>query len=280
MITKFYVENAKIGYRQIKKLDLNLKHGLNIISWADNYRLFNLISGIILDALFFQRIKPLDNNEGLSSLVICVDDCELGEDLKYTLTYLDGNILTETLILGKSLIGHVDYDEGELQKGTIYWDTLGSYEMLDPWYTETTAGLLQHTLGGRKIKEALGKYEYVSGEYTDFKISNLFLGGKNMIGEINELLPRFGFDVEIEGDGEHRVGFCSIPGQSSGIPINEQGSGFIHLLNILTKLLYCKENNRTLIIQGYDMHLHPLLKRTLEDYLSGCGVNIIASEKY
>lgn len=279
MITKIILENIKLGKYRIKKVDVNFIAGLNIFKNGDELFIEDLFK-YILDRekewyrlKYLLEIKPLDSND-LSYITMC---CEYeGDILKYSSTYDNGKIFSETLRLGNNLIGNWDYSEDELEKGILYWDTLGGladFKNIPPIDTK----LLCNTLAGKRLVWSFK--DYLTCDFTP-NLSNgaifgkLCYGGKSRIQELNKLYPMLGFDIEIDNNFDVHPG-----GNKYGVPISQEGSGFLHLLEIFTKIMYCKENKLNLIIPGYDETLHPLVINRLEEYLNTCGVNIIASSR-
>ena len=168
----------------------------------------------------------------------------------------------------------LDYTEDELTKGVLYWDTLGGPDNFEN-ISGLDAKLLTNTMAGRRLIQELGSYvlcNFTPDMSLGAIMGRMCYGGKNRIPELNKLYPMFGFDLTIDENFEVH------PGNSKyGISVTQEGSGFHHLLEIFTKLMYCKENNLTLIIPGYDETLHPIIKPRLKEYLESSGVNIISS---
>ncbi len=279
MITKIQLENLDICGWMVNKFDLDISPGLNIIE--PNYcefiiSIFKHIISCCNDwyrrDYLLGKLKPINKNDLIYITLHCTYKDSI---IKYSSTYVDNKIFTETISLDDRLIGYMDYTEETLEKGILYWDTLGglaNFEMI-----KTDAKLLCNTMAGKIITNSIKNYIICdtssSADMSNAAISGrLSYGGKDRIPMLNKLYPILGFDVEI--DGKYLV---HPVGNKMGVPIIQEGSGFHHLLEILPKLMYCKENNLNLIIPLYDATLHYLTIKRFKKFLEGCGVNIIAS---
>ena len=219
------------------------------------------------------NIEPINKDDLIYITLFCTYKDSV---IKYSSTYADNKIFMETITINDILVGQWDYSEDTLEKGIIYWDTfggLGNFEMVN-----IDTKLLCNTLAGKIITESMKDYVICdtsspSPEVSDYLISQkLSYGEKDRIPMLNKLYPILGFDIEI--DNKHLV---HTAGNNLGISIKQQGSGFLHLLEILSKLIYCKEKNLVLIIPYYDSTLHYLVKKAFKELLENFGVNIIAS---
>ena len=268
MITKIYIENIQIGDWYIHEiLDLNFKQGLNILDTNVGKFVRDFINYIQVK-FYMQRdnkafhIKTINKkNPGYITLHCTYKD----EIVKYSSLYDDEKLHSELLTLGNSLITNIDYytEEPTIDTGILYGDTLGKL-----FYTNRDAKLLCGTEAGSIL---LSSFDYIICDFLGIDYD--MIGNTRL--ELNKLLPMFGFDVEIDYDLKirHTVGL-----RDYKLPISLEGNGFLHILEILTKIMYCKENKKSLLIPNYGESLHPLLKENLTNYLSNCGVNIICLE--
>ena len=277
MITKLYLENFTIEKWVVRKIDLNFNSNnvLEIVTPDECSFLIDFFDYIknrswLWLSNFFE-ITANDKND-LSYITIHCDYQD--ETLKYISTYDNGKIFSEIIKLGDNLVAGFDYIENELTKGVLYWDTLGGFENIKN-ISGLDAKLLTNTIAGRILIQELKKYvlcDFTPDMSLGTILGKMCYGGKDRIPELNKLYPIFGFDITIDKNFEVHPG-----GSKYGISVTQEGSGFHHLLEIFTKLMYCKENNLALIIPGYDETLHPIIKPILKEYLESSGVNIIAS---
>ena len=268
MITKICVENIQIEDWYVNKIiDLDFKRGLNILDTN--------VGKFVEDFINYIQVKfymHMDNkafhiktiNEKNPGYIIL--HCAYKDDIiKYTSFYDGEKLYSELLTLGDSLIANIDYytEEPTINTGILYGDTLGKL-----FYTRKDTKLLCGTEAGLTL---LSSFDYIICNFSELDYG--MIGNTRL--ELNKLLPIFGFDVKIDYDLKitRTVGLNNYK-----LPISLEGNGFLHILEILTKIIYCRESKKSLLIPNYKEFLHPLLSRNLTEYLSICGVNIIATD--
>lgn len=276
MITKIELENIEIAGYSISKFSVDLKPGLNLITTEYGRFIKDLFEYISQRMNVWYRCKRLfdvhygvDKNDLSSITIHCDHD---NKTLKYISTYIDNSLLTETILLDNELVYYWDYHDDDLQVGEFM--SLGELISFDK--ISTDAKLLVNTAAGRVITQTINDYVFCNSSELE-SITNikgkLNYGGQNRISELNKLYPYFGFDIRIDSRGN-----CVYEsGSKVGIPIELQGSGFLKLLDIFTKIMYCKEENLCLVIQNYKDSLHPLVANRLIEYLKQTGLNIIVT---
>lgn len=291
MITKLYIENVRLhSYKtassyNVQKMELDFTNGVTYVPISTG-SFFEHFINKFYPGNGLSHIETIDKEE-VGYLIIC---CTYGDDIiKYISTYSDNKLFSETLLLGNSLIGHVDYIELKLDKGVIYWDTLGSPLPIDK-IGECT--LLNSTIAGETILNARNDYcfyedglksqqyhYYLDSQLNVLSYSDLIyklnLGNENRIDDINELLPCFGFnDVRI--DKQKYVVYhknCKNP-----LQLEEEGSGFKYLVGLLSTILWAEKHKRILVIPNYGRTLHVLVKKRLEEFLKHLKINVIVTD--
>lgn len=283
MITKIKLKNIKIeDFCRANELEINLQEGLNIIppqcgdfiAKFSKYILDRMYKKHRLQKLF--KIDPfLDKNDLSYIEFYCTYKDKI---LKYSSTYADGDIFTETLMIDNELIGYRDYSDDSLETGK-YWDILGEV-MYNKSVQKIDARILCNTVGGSIIENTLKDYIICDTETpnisSDHIKSRLVYDDLDITDDLNNLLPGFGFDCRVDKDTQ----LVYHSDCKYGIPISLEGSGFNHLLHILPEVIYCMRKNKNLgiIIPHYGATLHFLVKKQLKNFLKETGLNIIATD--
>lgn len=276
MITRINLENLKIEKWVVRKVDLKFdNNGLKIVTPNECKFLIYFLDYVEgRGRLGVKRFFEITANDKTDLSYITIHCDYQDETLKYISTYDNGKIFSEIIKLGNNLVAGLDYTEDELTKGVLYWDTLGGPDNFKN-ISGLDAILLTNTMAGKRLIQELGSYvlcDFTPDMSLGAIMGRMCYGGKNRIPELNKLYPMFGFNLTIDENFEVHPG-----GSKYGISVTQEGSGFHHLLEIFTKLMYCKENNLTLIIPEYDETLNPKPRLRLKEYLESSGVNIIAS---
>lgn len=283
MITKLRLQNVKLeDFGRVNKVEVNLEKGLNIIPVEYGefiVKFFKYFSERLYKKHRLHRllkISPSIDKNDLSYIEIyCTYEDRL---LKYSSTYADENIFTETLFLDGELIGHRDYTDDSLETGK-HWDTFGE---VSEYNHDIDAKILCYTRGGNIIENTIKDYlicdtatpPQLNREYIK---SRLVFDDLDVVRELNELYQAFGFNMTIDKDRQCCITDHEIPLR---IGIELQGSGFIHLLRILPEVIYCMKKNKNLgiIIPYYGSSLHFLVKKHLKNFLENTGLHIIATD--
>lgn len=282
MITKLKLKNVKIdNFCVASDAEVNLKEGLNIVTVDEG----NFIIGIInylTDRLFEKhrcyellKIKPYIDKNDLSYLEIyCTFEDKI---LKYSSTYADMNLFTETLMLDNELIGYWDCFDNSLETGKL-WDRLGEMDDL-----KIDTRLLCNTIGGRIIENALKDYLICNTnslfEFSRKNIeSRLIFHDLNVIDDLNNIYNAFGFGIRI--DKNDYLVYHQGKDNEFRLSMSQEGTGFLKLLNILPEIIYCMKKDKSLstIIPLYGTGLHFLVKKALKNFLRETGLNIIATD--
>ena len=283
MITKLRLQNVKLeDFGRVNKIEVNLEKGLNIIPVEYGefiVKFFEYFSNRLgrkhrLNKLL--KISPSVDKNDLSYIEIyCTNEDKI---LKYTSTYADENLFTETLFVGDELVGHSDYTDNSLETGRC-WDTFGE---LFEYNHDIDAKILCYTKGGNIIENTIKDYlicrtTNLMDLDRNYIKNRLVFNDIDVVPDLNELYRAFGFYMTIDKDRQCCITDHEIPLR---IGIELQGSGFIHLLQLLPEVIYCmkKNENPGIIIPYYGSSLHFLVKRHLKDFLNNTGLHIIATD--